>query len=421
MSEELRETSLKELQKALITSDVEVKLVLDFTNTVREKLRKEKLPKGLSQKEFFVKTVYDELVNLMGQEHAPKVKPQRILLVGTYGHGKTSTTAKIGKFFSKRGLKTLLISTDTWRPAAYEQLRQLGKKAGVPVFGDPEEKNPVKILEEGLKETGKSDVIIVDSAGRDSLNEELVEEIKSLAGKFKPDETYLVIGADMGQTASKQAEKFNKAIGLSGVIVTRMDSSAKGGGALSACAEAGVPITFLGTGEKLEDLEVYEPQRYVARLLGFGDLKALMEKAQEVVQEEDLSPEELMKGEFTLKKFYQQMEASQKMGPFSKVVEQLGLGQKISKEEIEKSQEKLKAFKYIMDSMTPQEMENPDLINKKRITRIATGSGRTEKEVRDLLKQFKLTKKLMSKMKGGKRMPKNLSRLMGKFGMPGAM
>lgn len=418
MSDELREASLKELQRALIMGDVDVKLVLDFTNKIRDRLKKERLPKGLSQKEFFVKTVYEELVNLMGEKYEPEIKPQKILLVGTYGHGKTTTTMKLAKFFMKRGLSVGAISTDTYRPAAFEQLRQLGEKVGVPVYGNPKEKDPIKILKNGLEEFSKKDVILVDSAGRDSLNKELVDEIKQLAGNLKPDNTYLVLGADMGQTARKQAEEFNKAISLTGVIVTRMDSSAKGGGALSACAAAGVPVTFIGTGEKIEDLDVYDPDRYLSRLLGYGDLPALMEKVREVMEEEELSPEELLEGEFTLNKFYKQLEATKKMGSFRKIMEQLGLSAKLPPEVVEESEEKLKVFKYVMDSMTKEERENPDIINKSRIRRIARGSGRSEKDVRDLLKQYKITKKMITKFKG-KRLPRNFQKMFGRMGLDG--
>lgn len=419
MSDELREQSLKELQRTLIMSDVDVKLVLEFTNSIRERLKKEELSKGLSQKEFFVKTVYEELVALMGEEYAPEIKPQKILLVGTYGHGKTTTAGRLAKFFSKRGLAPAMISTDTWRPAAYEQLRQLGEKAGVPAFGNPKEKNALKILKESLDKCKDKEIIIVDSAGRDSLNEDLITEIKELADHLKPDNIYLVIGADVGQTAGKQAEKFSEAVALTGVIVTRIDSSAKGGGALSACAKAKVPVTFLGVGEKLDDLDVYDPERYVSRLLGYGDLPALMEKVQEIAQEEDFNPEDLMKGEFTLKKFYKQWEATQKMGSFGKILDQLGMGAQIPKEMVEQGEENMKVYKYIMDSMTEEELEHPDLIKKSRIQRVAQGSGRSPAEVRDLLKQFKRTKKMFKKFKGKKRMPRNLQKMMGKMGMGG--
>ncbi|MFC2174550.1 signal recognition particle receptor subunit alpha [archaeon] len=416
VDEALLKSSIKELQRTLISSDVNVKLVFDLSKRLESSMKEKELATGLSQKEQFISMVYDELVALMGEPSPPEVKPQRVLLVGTYGHGKTTTTAKLSKYFSKRGLKPFIITTDTWRPAAYEQVEQLAAKVNTPMFGIKGEKDAVKILREGLKQVKDQDFLIVDSAGRDSLTKELIDEVKELSALLKPDQKFLVLGADMGQTAGKQAKEFNDAIGLTGVIVTRMDSSAKGGGALSACAEAGVPITFIGTGEKPEDFEAYDPNTYLSRLLGYPDIGALMEKVQEVVEEEDISPEELMKGEFTLKKFYKQLEATKKMGSLSKVFEQLGLSAQLPDDVVEQSEEKMKTYKFIMDSMTNHELENPDVISASRIRRIAKGSGREEKEVRELLKQFNATKKMFKKFKKGKRLPKGLSKMMGKFG-----
>jgi len=319
-------------------------------------------------------------------------------------------------------MSAAIITTDTWRPAAYEQVEQLAEKINVPMFGIKGEKDAPKILKEGLAKIGDHELLVVDSAGRDSLNQELIDEVKILADILKPDQKYLVLGADMGQTAGKQAKEFNDAIGLTGVIVTRMDSSAKGGGALSACAQGNIPIAFIGTGEKPDDFEPYDPTKYISRLLGFPDLGSLMEKMAEIVKEEDISPEELMEGEFTLTKFYKQLEATKKMGSLSKIFDQLGLGSKIPAELVEQSEEKMRTYKVIMDSMTKKEKNDPDLIESSRIKRIAKGSGTSEKEVRELLKQFNATKKMFKKFKKGKRMPKSLSKMFGKFGgMPGGI
>ncbi len=397
--------SIRELQKALISGDVNVRLVLEMSKKIEDRMKRENIPKGLTPKQHFINVVYEELVNLVGEEPEVEIKPQRILLVGLYGHGKTTTTAKLAKFFSKRGLKTAMITTDTWRPAAYEQLNQLGEKIGIPVYGNPGEKDPVRILEEGLEKFKDYDVIIVDSAGRDSLNDELIDEIKRIKESFSPDNIYLVMGGDIGQSAEKQAKAFHEAVGLTGIILTRMDSSAKGGGALAACKAAGVPVVFIGTGEKVDDLEVFNPKRFVARLLGFPDLEALLEKAKEVMgeEEEELNPEEILKGKFTLRTFYKQLEATRKMGSLQKIAEMLGFGAKIPREVLEESEEKLKVYKVIMDSMTKEELENPDIINKSRIERIARGSGRSVQEVRELLRQYEAAKKMIKKMKGGKR------------------
>ncbi len=403
VDEKFVDSSIKELQKVLISGDVNVKLVLELSKRIKERMKREKIPKGLTPKQHFLNVVYDELVNLVGEESKVEIKPQRILLVGLYGHGKTTTAAKLARFFSKRGLKTGLITTDTWRPAAYEQLRQLGEKIKIPVYGDPNERDPLKILKKGLEKFSNYDVIIVDSAGRDSLNQELIEEIERIKEALKPDNVWLVMGGDIGQSAEKQAKAFNEAVGLTGVILTRMDSSAKGGGALAACKVAGVPVVFVGVGEKIDDLQVFDPKKFIARLLGYPDLEALLEKAKEVMEgEEELTPEEILKGKFTLKTFYKQLEATQKMGSLQKIAEMLGLVQ-VPREVLEESEKKLKVYKVIMDSMTKEELENPEIINKSRMERIAKGSGRTIQEVRELIRQYEAAKKMIKKMKGGKR------------------
>lgn len=416
VDEALLKLSVKELQRTLISSDVNVKLVFEISKRIEDRVRNENLPPGISQKEHFIKIVYEELVSLMGGSFTPEIKPTRILLVGTYGHGKTTTTSKLSKFYLKRGLKPAIITTDTWRPAAYEQVEQLAREIKVPMFGIKGEKDAVKILRSGLSEFKDYDVIIVDSAGRDSLNKELIDEVKALSAILKPDQKFLVLGADMGQTAGKQAKEFNDAIGLTGVIVTRMDSSAKGGGALSACAETGVPITFIGTGEKPDDFEAYDSEKYISRLLGFPDLGKLMEKIKEVAEESGFNSEDLINGEFNLTKFYKQLETTKKMGSLSKIFEQLGLSAQLPENLIEQSEEKLETYKHIIDSMTKKERDDPDIINSSRIKRIALGSGHSEQEVRELLKQFNMTKKMFKKFKKGKRLPKSLQKMIGRFG-----
>ncbi len=409
------ERIIKELQKTLILADVNVKLVQEISKRVREKALEEKLPPGVSRKEQLTTVLYDELVNILGgEEYSPKLKPHKILLVGLYGSGKTTTAGKLSKYYSKRGLRTCLISTDTWRPAAFEQLKQIGESINVPVFGNPAEKDAVKILKEALEKASKYEVVIVDSAGRDSLNEELINEIKRVAEELKPEETFLVISADIGQTATKQTKEFNDAVGLTGVIVTKADSSGKAGGALSACHAAGVPVAFIGTGEKVDDFQVFNAKKFVSKLLGAPDLDALLVKVQEAVEEAEFNPEDLLKEKYTLKSFYKQLEATRKMGPLKKVFEMMGLS--MPDNLVETSEEKIKKFKSIMDSMTREELENPEIIKSSRIKRIAKGSGTTEAEVRQLLKQFEMSKKMLGKFKKGKM--RNMQALMKKLGMP---
>lgn len=387
---------VKGMQRALISADVAVSLVLELSKRIEEEALKEKLPKGLTRREHVLKVSYEELVALLGGKgkEAPE-KPKKILLVGLYGMGKTTTTAKLAKHYTKRGLSSAMICADSYRPAAYDQLKQLAEKSRIPFYGDPKEKKAAKIVEQGLKEVG-ADLVIVDSAGRDALNKELVDEIKAVDKVLKPDEKWLVLGADVGQLAKKQAQAFHKAVGVNGVIITRMDGSAKGGGSLAACSETKSPVYFIGVGEKLDDLEVFDADRFLSRIMGYGDLQALLEKAKEL-QEGDLSPEELLQGEFNLDVFYKQLAASRKMGPLTKVAEMVGLKTQLPKEALEMTEEKLDSFKVIMDSMTREEKQHPDVLNKNRILRVAKGSGKTEKDVRELLKQFKQMQKMFKK------------------------
>lgn len=324
----------------------------------------------------------------------------------------TTTVGKLAKFYSKRGLKVCAVCTDIWRPAAYEQMRQVCERINVPAFGDPDQKDSLKILKESMVKTKGYDVVIVDSAGRDSLNQELLSEIKRLNEHLKPEEKFLVISSDIGQTATKQAEAFDKLLKLTGVIATKADASGKAGGALSACYIAKVPVAFIGTGEKVDDFEVFDSRKFVSKLLGFPDLEALLSKVKEVTEEVEFSPEELLTGEYNLKTFYRQLEATRKMGPLKKVFEMLGMGG-LPQEMLDTSEEKLAKYKFIIDSMTPDERENPDVINSSRIKRIAKGSGASEQDVRDLIKQFSAGKKMISKLKKGKM--KNMQQMMKKF------
>lgn len=403
----------RDIQRILIQSDVNVSLVQELSKKIEEKALKEKLPPGVSRKEHLTKVLYDEFVEILGGEkYKPRIEPHRILLVGLFGSGKTTTVGKLAKFYSKRGLKTAAICTDTWRPAAYEQMKQVCERINIPAFGNPDEKDSYKILKDGLDETKGYEVVIIDSAGRDSLNEELLDEIKKIKNILKPQEIFLVISSDIGQTAVKQAEKFNEILGLTGVIATKADASGKAGGALSACYIARIPVAFIGTGEKVDDFEVFDAKRFVSRLLGYPDLSALLRKMKEVVEEEEFSPEDLLKGEYNLKTFYKQMQAMRKMGPLKKVFEMLGMGA-LPSGMVETSEEKLRKYRYIIDSMTEKEREDPKVLNASRIKRIAKGSGTSETDVRELIKQFKMGKKMISKMKKGK--VKNLQQMMKRF------
>ncbi len=398
---------VKDIQRALLQSDVNVKLVFELSNRIKTLALKEELP-GVSKKEHLVKIVYEELVRFLGEEESTidtGKKPTKIMLLGLFGSGKTTTAGKLGSFFSKRGLKVALVQLDIYRPAAYEQLEQLGKRINVPVFGDTKLKDAVKIYQKFENEIKKFDVVIVDTAGRDALSPDLIDELNRLGKVIMPDESMLVISGDIGQAAERQARAFNDAVKITGVIITKLEGTAKGGGALAACSVSGAHVKFVGTGEKIDDLERFNPSGFVGRLLGMGDLEALLEKAREAMTEEETADlgRKFLKGEFNLLDLYDQMQAMRKMGPLSKVMEMIpGFGQlKLPKELIEVQEGKLKKWKFAMDSMTKEELENPELMDSKRIDRIARGSGINPSEIRELIKQYKQSRKVMKMFKGG--------------------
>ena len=339
------------------------------------------------------------------------------MLVGLFGNGKTTTAAKIAKYFMKRGKKVAVMQTDTWRPAAYHQLKQLAEKINVTFLGSQELKDPLEIYNKYKPELDKFDVVIIDTAGRDALSDELVEELNKLHALVQADEKFLVVGADLGQAAKKQAEFFHDTVKVTGVIITKLDGSAKGGGALTACAVTEAPVVFIGVGESVDDLEHFVPERFMSRLLGMGDLQSLLEKAKEAISEEDAKDlgEKFLSGEFTLIDLYTQMQAMKKMGSISKLLDMIpGMGSKIPKELISGQEENLKKWKFIMDSCTKEELENPDIISLERVERIASGSGTTVEEVRQLLKHYKQSKKLVKMMKGGGN--RKMKQLMKQFG-----
>ena len=389
----------REIQRALISADIEISLVLELTKKI-EALSKQALPKDLTRREFIVKNTYDLLAKILGGTTIPPEKPKKILLVGLFGAGKTTTIGKLAKYYSKRSLRVGVIAADVYRPAAFEQLQQVSAKTKTEFFGLKGERDASKVVKEGLKKLVKCDLIICDSAGRSGLDEELKKEIVEINTVFNAEEKWLVIGADIGQLAKKQADAFHDSVGVNGVIITRMDGSAKGGGALAACATTGAKVYFLGVGEKMEDLHSFDAEQYLSRVMGYGDLKSLLEKAKEVQETESLDIEELMQKDFNLDTFYKQLKAARKMGPLGKVLEMMGLSQQIPKEMVDVSEEKLDKFGHIIDSMTKKEKLTPELLNKNRIARIAKGSGTTETEVRELFKQYKTMSKMFGKIKG---------------------
>ncbi|MEO2117765.1 MAG: signal recognition particle protein Srp54, partial [Methanocaldococcus sp.] len=401
---------IKDIQRALIQADVNVKLVLKMSKEIERRALEEKTPKGLSKKEHIIKIVYEELVKLLGEEAKKlELNPKKqnvILLVGIQGSGKTTTAAKLARYIQKRGLKPALIAADTYRPAAYEQLKQLAEKIHVPIYGDETRtKSPVDIVKEGMEKFKKADVLIIDTAGRHKEEKGLLEEMKQIKEIANPDEIILVIDGTIGQQAGVQAKAFKEAVGeIGSIIVTKLDGSAKGGGALSAVAETKAPIKFIGIGEGIDDLEPFDPKKFISRLLGMGDLESLLEKAEDMVDEKtEESIDAIMKGKFTLNELMTQLEAIENMGSMKKILSMIpGLGGGMPKELSHLTEAKIKKYKVIISSMTKEERENPKIIKASRIRRIARGSGTTENEVREVLRYYETTKNAIDKLRKGK-------------------
>jgi signal recognition particle subunit SRP54 len=398
IDEEVVKEVIKDIQRALIQSDVNIKLVLNLSKTIEERALNEEPPKGVTAKEHVIKIVYDELVHLLG-EKAEEVeiekKPYKILFVGLQGSGKTTSIGKMARYLQKKGFNPAIICTDTWRPAAYEQLRQLTESLNLPLYGDPDNKDALDLARKGLKEFKKQDLIIVDTAGRHKEEKDLLDEMEQISAVVEPDEVMLVIDGTIGQQAREQALAFSQTTKIGSIVITKLDGSAKGGGALSAVAEIGAPIKFIGTGERIEDLEVFDPERFISRLLGMGDIRTLIERAEEI--EEDVDTEAMdamLSGKFTLKDMYSQFEMMNKMGPMQQVMNMLpGMGNKLPKNASQVTEEKLGKYKILMDSMTEEELTHPEIIKQSRVKRIARGSGMRNEDVKELLKYYQVTKK----------------------------
>jgi len=401
---------VRDIQRALLMADVNVKLVLDLSKRVEERALKEKIPLGVSRREHIVKVVYEELTRFLGEKPVPlKVDPRKrniFMLVGIQGSGKTTTAAKLARYLQKRGYRTALICADTYRPGAYAQLKQLASQINVPAYGDENEKDAVKIALEGLKRFGDYDVILIDTAGRHKDEKSLIEEMKRLEKAIRPDEIILVVDGTIGQQAAVQAEAFHKATPIGSIIVAKLDGSARGGGALSAVAATGAPIKFIGVGEKIDDLEPFDPPRFAGRLLGMGDLQGLIQKVREAeVKIPEKKAKAFLSGKFTLADMYEQFEAMRSMGPISKILRMLpGIGYDIPDEMMDMAEEQMKKWKAIIQSMTPEERENPRIVKSSRIRRIARGSGTSEKDVKMLIQQYNRVRKMMKSLRR-KRLP----------------
>ncbi len=409
------EATVKELvhdiQKALLQADVNVKLVLDISKRIEERALKEKVPQGISRREHVIKVVYEELTRFLGEKPVPiktEVGKRKVMmLVGIQGSGKTTATAKLARYFQKKGLKSAVICVDTYRPGAYAQLQQLTGRMNVPFYGDLKAKDPVKIASEGLKQFSDKDIVIIDTAGRHKEEQELIKEMKNLEKHLKPDEVMLVIDGTIGQQATVQAKAFHEATPIGSILVTKLDGSARGGGALSAVAATGAPIKFIGTGEKVEDIEPFIPSRFVGRLLGMGDLETLIEKVREAeVKVPDKKAKAILSGKFTLTDMYEQFEAMKGVGTFRKLLKMLpGMSYNIPEDMLNTAEGRLEKWRVMIQSMTHKEKDDPKIFNASRIKRVARGSGTTEKEVKELLKQYLMMRRMMKTLRRKKKLP----------------
>ena len=410
LSEEDVEEIVKEIQRALIQADVDISLVQELSDDIKARALEQEPPAGTTARDHILRIVYEELVELVGDSTEIPLEPQTIVLAGLQGSGKTTTAAKMAWWFSKKGLRPAVIQTDTFRPGAYDQAKQMTERAEVDFYGDPDEDDPVEIAREGLERTQDADVRIVDTSGRSGLNEELVDELEEIEAEVDPDHNLLVLDAAIGQGAKDQAKAFGDAVGIDGVAITKLDGTAKGGGALAAVDQTNSTIAFLGTGEEVQDIERFEPSGFISRLLGMGDLKQLTERVERAMEEtgaedDDWDPEDLMDGEFTLHDMRKQMNAMNKMGPLDQVMDMIpglggGLMDQLPDDAMDVTQDRMRNFEVVMDAMTEDELRNPRSVGKSQVERIARGSGQGEETVRELLEQHKMMARMLKQFQG---------------------
>lgn len=397
----------KDVQRALLQSDVNVRLVLEITKQLEERSLNETPPPGLSRKDHIVKILYDELAKLLGKETDFDFKPgkqNKIVMLGIQGSGKTTVTAKLSKFLTKQGYKVGVIGADTYRPGALIQLRTMCEKANVEVYGEENNKDSPDIVRNGLKhfEGMPLDVVIIDTAGRHKEEEDLLAEMKQINKVSDPDLALLVIDGTIGQQCFNQAEAFHKTIPVGGIIITKLDSSAKGGGAIAASAATGAQIMYIGTGERIDDLEKFSPTRFVGRLLGMGDIQAVLDLAKRLENEGDeVRLKRISSGKMNMDDFFYQLEEVTKVGSLRGFLDNMpGLSGMVKDDQLDQMEGRVSKWRYIIQSMTKEEKADPDLLNSSRIKRISRGSGWPEHEVKELLKNYKNSKNMMKASKG---------------------
>ena len=402
--------AMREVKLALLEADVNFKVVKDFVKKVQERAVGQEVMESLTPAQHVIKIVNEELTSLMGDVQSKIMisskPPTVIMMVGLQGAGKTTTSGKLGGYFKKQGKKPLLVACDIYRPAAIKQLQVVGEKLDIPVFSMGDKESPVNIAKAGYNHALKNnhDLVIIDTAGRLHIDETLMDELKNIKSEIKPHEILLVVDSMTGQDAVNVAESFNDALGVDGVILTKLDGDTRGGAALSIRAVTQKPIKFIGMGEKLDDLEPFHPDRMASRILGMGDILSLIEKAQENIDLEKAKELEnkIKKQELDFEDFLEQMEQIQKMGPLNKVLEMIpGMGQvKDQLGDIDINNKEIVRTKAIVQSMTIEERRNPSILNASRKKRIARGSGTSVQDVNRLIKQFGEMKKMMKMFTG---------------------
>ncbi len=415
---------VRDIQRALLQADVNVQLAIELTQRVKRRAKEEKPPAGASVRDFLIRIIYEEIRGILGKDRPFDLKPRRILLAGLFGQGKTTTAGKLARYFQKKGVRVGLVAADVHRPAAIDQLEQLSKKVGCDFYANRSEKRAEVIVREALEKFPPHLAVIVDTAGRSGIDPELIAELARVRDVLHPEETLLVLDAAMGQTAGRSAKAFHEAAGLTGVILTKLDGSAKGGGALSAVATSGAPILFIGTGEHLDELERFDPTRFVSRLLGMGDIQTLLERFEELTDKEEAqkAAEHLMSGRFTLRDMRSQLASLGQMGPFSKLLSLFPTfgGAKLDDKQLEDTQVRLRRYRSILDSLTPAELDDPALVKGERIHRIARGSGQRPQEVRALLKYYDQTKRAAHGIASNRKLRRQLERQLSQGAEPRA-
>lgn len=433
INEELIDSLCKDIQRALLQSDVNVKLVLEITKRIKERSMNEEPVKGLTRKDHIITILYGELARLLGyagqtiksidksqhtHDRILQFEPEKqsiILMLGIQGSGKTTVTAKVARWLSKQGYSVGVIGADTWRPGALTQLKMNCSRINTEVYGAEANTDALDIVRKGLAHFRMQniDVVIVDTAGRHKEESGLLEEMRNMRNAINPNLVLLVIDGTIGQQAFNQAKAFHQAAEVGGIIVTKLDGSAKGGGVLSASAATGAKVLFIGTGERIDDLEVFSPTNFVGRILGMGDIQAVLEMARGLeLQADENQAKRLLGGKMTIEDFYAQMENVGKMG-FRNVIDNLpGLSGMLKEDQLDALEGKMEKWRFIIQSMNRDEKRNPEIINESRRKRIARGAGLTEHEVRDLVKQYSNSKTLMKQAKG-----RQLQGMLRKFGI----